>query len=356
MSRGGSSRANRTIHRVLHTQRESVMRTNLEYCLMGAALLGACFLIGKAGVGPTASAAELAVATAPAGPAANAAALDVATALPVVFDYRPLVAAQDISGLKEGTHTFELDVYAPIDVGWSREAESLVTAGISVLHVDDRKAAAVRVSFGPAATRSARHVRVEMDLTAAGSWVVILGEGLVAAHADPELLAHYEVPAPETLEPSGSYEFLNPGLMLRTVGHCNHVSRVTTEADERGTLRTIQLHFSEPLSPADFATTASLGVTDPEGKRLDPVRSEGVTVNGDVLELRVPSLRGDSGALTIPLAGIPAFAGHFRETLSCAEADGSMAVGYIAAAQVSDEVIVAPLHEAESRALGEDRK
>ena len=330
------------------------MQTKLLLGPIGALLLGACSLVGK-------DAADLAgerTSPPPAAPqpAERAAGADVALQFPILFDYRQVLAAQDVSGLREGTHTFELDLYAANEVGWTPEAERLVRNGIRVVHVDDQKPAAVRVTLGPADATGARRARVDMDLTEAGSWIVMLGDGLVAAHADPELLAHYAVRDAATLRPRGDYEFLHPGLMLRTVGHCNHVHKVITKADETGVLRTVELHFSEPLERGAIAGALSVGFTDSEGRRRGGARAEPVSVRDRVVELRVPVLRDETGTLEIPLARIHHFAGRFRGELSCGEADGSMGVGYVFGGQASGEHIVAPLTQAASRALGEEPK
>lgn len=318
--------------------------------LMGPALLGVCLAACKGEARP---AAEPPAAAA----AAPAHAPDMIQALPILFDYRQVVAAQDVSGLEPGTHTVEFDVYAPLDVGWTPEAERSVRDAIQVLHVDQGTPAATRVAFEPLKDRpDARRARVEMDLTERGAWVVMLGGGLLAAHADPELLSRYDVREPEALRPAGDHEFLSPGLMLRTVGSCNHVHKVTTEADAGGVLRVVRLHFSEAVSPKEAARGVSADIEGPDGRRLASVAAQGSPVAGNVIELRVPPARGAQGVLSIPLGHIPGFAGRFRDLLSCDEGEGSIGVGYLFGEQPSGEHVVSPLQQAASRALGEDRK
>jgi hypothetical protein len=328
------------------------MQTKFILGPVGAVLLGVCFLIGK---NDMAAVAEQSAAAA-AAPAKQAADRDVARKFPVLFDYREVLAAHDVSGLAQGTHTIGLTFYAPTAVGWTPEAERVVRDGIRVVHVDDQKPAAVRIAFGPEGKTGARRVQVDVDLLQAGSYVVLLGDGLLAAHADPELLAHYAVRDPETLKPRGDYEFLEPNLMLRTVGHCNHVHEVITRVDGTGTLYTVELHFSEPLESGAMAGGLDLGLTDTEGRRGRSARAEEVRVHDNVVELHVPKLPDQAGTLEIPLARIRNIAGRFRDELSCDEVDGAIGVGYVFGGQHDGEHVIAPLRQAASRALGEDRK
>lgn len=332
--------------RPLNQRKSFVMQTKSILGPLAAALICACSLGCKESV-PDVS---------PGASPAPTAAADIPLQLPILFDYRQVLAVQDISGLPEGEHSFDLDLYAPIEAGWTPAAERLVQEAIRVVHVDTQRDARLRVTLGPEGKTGARRVHVDAELGTAGSWVVMLGQGLVAAHADPELLAHYAIPDAKTLKRTGDYEFLHPNLMLRTVGHCNHVHEVVTKVDETGTLRTVELHFSEPVDKAALAGGLQLGFTDVDGRRGRAADAEQVTVTGDVVAIHVPALRDQTGTLDIPLARIRGFAGTFREDLSCREGDGSLGVGIASGSQEDGEHVVSPLRAAASRALGEDRK
>lgn len=327
------------------------MKKSSHTNLVITALVGLCV---------TACRGEAPSVTEPPRPAATAHAAhapDVGEALPILFDYRQVVDAQDISGLTEGTHVVEFDAYAPSHAGWTPQAERSVADGVKVLRVDDGSPASTRVTFEALPDRpAARRVRVEMELTERGTWIVLFGQGMRAAHADPELLASYDVLEPETLRPAGDYEFLNPGLMLRTVGSCNHVRKVSVEADGGGVMRAVRLHFSEPLSPAAVPSGMTVDVAGSDGRHLGSAKAQSARLAADVLELRVPPMRGALGVLSIPLGHVPGFAGRFRDLLSCDAEEGSVGVGYLFGEQTSGELVTSPLQQAAARALGEDRK
>ncbi|MFT3772668.1 MAG: hypothetical protein QM820_45330 [Minicystis sp.] len=274
-------------------------------------------------------------------------------ALPVLYDYRQLVSAQDVSGLSKGTHVVEVDVYAPSARGFSPADERRVTEGFQVLHVESGAEAPTRVTFTPLGDRTdARRARLEMDLTEEGSWVVILSNtvsGLRAAHADQDLLTSYRVSEPETLQAS-----IFPGHLLRTVGSCNHIYKMSSEVDGGGHLRRLRLHFSEALDPAWRPEGLDLALKSQAGDRLPPARARARRVSGNVIELDIPS--NAQGFLEIPLASIPGFAGRFHDLLSCAEGDGLAKVGYLSEGLSNDERVVSPLQKAVWRARREEKR
>lgn len=303
--------------------------------VIGAALLGVCLVACK----DQGSLPEV--------PAPSGRGDEGASELPVLYDHRQLAGVEDISGLKQGVHTIELDVYAPTHRGWTPEAERRVIDGIQVLHVETGVPAATRVTFEPLGERrDARRARVEMDLADEGSWVVILSDtltGLQPARADRNLLALYDVGDPKALAAPTT-----PGILLRTVGSCNHVSRMSSEVDEDGNVRKLRLHFSEALDPAWVPEGLELAFLGVEGERLPSVHARTSRVSRDALELDLP--RGARGFVEIPLVAVPGFAGRFHDLLSCKEQGGSLKPGYLTDGLSSDERVVSPLHRAAWRA------
>ncbi len=312
-----------------------VMKRARFHGVIGAALLGMCLVACK----DQGSLPEV--------PAPSGRGDEGTSGLPVLYDHRQLAGLEDLSGLERGAHTVELDVYAPTHRGWTPEAERRVIEGIQVLHVETGAPAETRVTFEPLGDRQdARRARLEMALEDEGSWVVILSNtptGLLAAHADRELLELYDVREPEALAAPTS-----PGILLRTVGSCNHVNKMTSEVDQGGNVRKLRLHFSEALDPAWAPEGLELALRDAEGERLPSVHARTSRVSRDVLELDIPP--GARGLVEIPLVAVPGLAGRFHDLLSCQEEDGSVKAGYLTGGLSSDERAVSPLHRAVWRA------
>jgi len=277
---------------------------------------------------------------------------------PILYDYRQLLAAQDISGLTPGTQAFEFDVYAPSTTGWTEEAETRLTDNIQVLHVNTKASATTRLTLTPLEGRSnARRARLEMDLTAEGSYVVIFGDTPYAiAPTSDELSEQYNVREPETLLPFSDSVWQFPRLMLRTVGACNHLHQLIYDANDDHVLVTLPLGFSEALDPASVPSELLLGIETNQGAPISSVTAQAALVSENALELTIPPMPDTQGVLRIPLGSIPGFAGHFTDMLSCEPADGSAMVGYLPGVQNDIVYVVSPLQDATMRAKGEDQK
>lgn len=274
----------------------------------------------------------------------------------VVFDYRQVVAAQDVSGLGAGTYAVEVDVYAEVSRGWTSEAEESVLEAIKVLHVDSKAPAETRITFNPLDNQAnARRVHLEMDLMAEGSFIVMFN--MQAAHADPKLISQYNVRDPETLLSKADYAWIHPGHMLRTVGFCNHVHKIIHDADDDGVLRFVRFQFSEDLDSQWMQGQFMIDMEGPEGQPLGSVSPAQITLmGGNVIEIPIPEAAPEVTVMKFSMTGLPRFAGSFADLLSCAEQDGAVAFGYTFGSQKDAEYVVSPLLEARYRALGEDAK
>ncbi len=318
------------------------------------AALAALSLGGCRGASPSTPATE----PRPAHPAGHAHAAGQAAdeqRRPTLFDHRELQAVQDLSGLETGTHVVEFTAYAPKREAWTPEREQRVREGIRAAQAGTRLPALTRVSFAPVEARpDQRRVRVELELPAAGSWVVLLTGELQPVQAAPFVAEDYDVLQPETLRAAGDFAHLYPNVLLRTVGPCNHVSRVDLLLDEGQTLRTLRLTFSESLeaAPPGSGRLRARGEQGEAPVGLSPV---GPRVRGKVAEFDVPALPLSRGVLALGLERRWNLAGGFRQGLSCAPAEASVEVGYYAGEQMALEQLHAPLGQALALAFEEPK-
>ena len=71
----------------------------------------------------------------------------LAEAYPLLYDYRPLLAHQDLTGLEAGTHDIEFDVYVPRSERWSKTREQQLRNALQAAHVTTRTPAVTRLRF-----------------------------------------------------------------------------------------------------------------------------------------------------------------------------------------------------------------
>lgn len=245
--------------------------------------------------------------------------------LPVLLDYRSLVADQDLSNLTTGPVRFEFDAYTAVNKGvsWSSDADNLIWAAARVAELNTGDHTATKVVIQDLDHRNdMRHVIVTADLPHSGVWVVRLtststGRALVPpGYAAP--LTDYDPKSPETFPDEYSAAARSAGHALRTVGSCNHLRMIRSSIDANNTYSAMEFEFSEVIPPG-LAIGAHYvsGNGQAEGElALPPLE----TLSANTVRVALPS-SGWNGTtdlrITFHLTSTVAFAGAFNAEGSC---------------------------------------
>lgn len=259
------------------------------------------------------------------GPGADAAPME----FELLYDYRPLLAHQDLTGLEAGPYGVEFDVYVPRSEVWSARREQQLRKALRAAHVTTRTSAVTRLRFDEVPGRpDMRRVHLELDLDRPGAWVVRLsGFGVRPVEREPVLQTYYDILGSETLV-SSIHLREEPSVLLLTVGACNHVSRMEVRTDARRVMRQLEFFFTEPVTQQAWASEVQLAVFDVERGHVATVTPQVARFSSESVVLDVPEWPDVHGRLEVSLGTAAGLAGGFGASFTCEPAATSVDVGY----------------------------